>query len=224
MRILIQFFLFLLPWEFRRILLNAIFHYDIDEKAYIGLSVLLAAKVTMKSGARMGHFNVVKPIDEFYMGENSSMGKKNWITGFPVSSEEKNGKGHFSHISNRQSKFVLGDESRITARHYFDCNGGIFIGRYVTVAGFESAFLTHSIDLKECRQDALPIYIGDYCFISTRCTIVKGSSLPDKSVLGACSLLNKRYETSGLYAGVNAKFIKTLSDYKYFERESGFVI
>ena len=58
MRILIQFFLFLLPWKVRRRLLNGIFHYDIDEKAYIGLSILLAAKVTMKSGARMGHFNV----------------------------------------------------------------------------------------------------------------------------------------------------------------------
>lgn len=52
---------------------------------------------------------------------------------------------------------------------------------------------------------------------------LKGAILPDYSVLGACSLLNKQYNTPGLYAGNPAKYIKSLENYKYFEREYGFV-
>ena len=83
--------------------------------------------------------------------------------------------------------------------------------------------MTHSIDLKNNRQDTSPIRIGNYAFVGARCTILKGAILPDYSVLGACSLLNKQYNTPGLYAGNPAKYIKSLENYKYFEREYGFV-
>mgnify|MGYP000131553782 FL=1 len=117
----------------------------------------------------------------------------------------------------------IGKNTSITSRHYFDCNGGIYIGDYCTIAGFETAFMTHSIDLKNNRQDTSPIRIGNYAFVGARCTILKGAILPDYSVLGACSLLNKQYNTPGLYAGNPAKYIKSLENYKYFEREYGFV-
>lgn len=224
MAVLIQIILFVFPWKVRRYLLTSIFSFEIASDARIGYSIILAKKVVMKSKARIGHLTFVKRIDELYMGESTSLGTKNWVTGFAVSERERNGVGHFSHIQNRQCVLHIGDNSRITARHYFDCNGGIYIGKYVTIAGFESAFMTHSIDLRMNRQDAQPIYIGDYCFVSTRCTVIKGSALPPKSVLGACSLLNKKYTDSGLYAGVNAKYIHALDGCKYFERTDGFVI
>lgn len=224
MSILIQIILFIFPWKVRRYILTSIFSFEIAPDARIGYSIILAKRVVMKSKARIGHLTFVKPIDELYMGESTSIGTKNWITGIPVSERERSGVGHFSHIKNRQCVLHVGDHSRITARHYFDCNGGIYIGKFVTIAGFESAIMTHSIDLRLNRQDAQPIYIGDYCFVSTRCTILKGSVLPSKSVLGACSLLNKKYTESGLYAGVYAKYIHALEDCQYFERKDGFVI
>lgn len=59
----------------------------------------------------------------------------------------------------------------------------------MTMAGCNSQFLTHSIDIYFNRQGSKPIIIGNYCFISTRVTILGGSSLPDKSVLAAGAVL-----------------------------------
>lgn len=220
----IQFFLFFFPWRIRKYLLKKFCHFELSDNVKIGFSIILARKVILKDNARIGHLNFVKSIDCLQLNENSKIGSRNWITGFSVKDKTVIKKSHFSHIEDRQCVLILGKQSSVTSRHYFDCNGGIYIGNYCTIAGFETAFLTHSIDLKNNRQDALPIIIGDYTFVGTRCTILKGSKLPSYSVLGACSLLNKQYENSyGLYAGIPARYIKSLEGYQYFSRKQGFV-
>jgi hypothetical protein len=55
---------------------------------------------------------------------------------------------------------------------------------------------SHSIDLHECRQSSKPFAIGEYCFVGTGCVILAGSELPDYSVLGASSLLNRSIRIS----------------------------
>ena len=91
--------------------------------------------------------------------------------------------------------------------------------------GYQSQFLTHSIDIAASRQRAQPIRIGRYCFVGTRCVVLGGAVLPDSSVLGAASLLNKPHEESFvLYAGAPAQRIKNLpQDSAYFHRQRGFV-
>ena len=71
----------------------------------------------------------------------------------------------------------------------------------------------------------MPIRIGDYCFVGTNSVILGGSNLPDYSVLGAKSLLNKKCEVPySLYAGVPALTIKDLDkNAKYFQRIDGFI-
>jgi acetyltransferase-like isoleucine patch superfamily enzyme len=80
--------------------------------------------------------------------------------------------------------------------------------------------------LRESQQGARPIKIGDYCFMGTACVILGGAELPNFSVLGACSLLNKALtQTYTLYGGTPARPIRSLpTDYKYFCREIGFVL
>lgn len=106
-----------------------------------------------------------------------------------------------------------------------DCTNQIIIGDYVTIAGYYSQFLTHSIDVYEGRQDSHPIFIEDYCFVGTGVKILGGSKLPAYSVLGAGAVLNKQYEQKWtVYGGVPAKVIKKLpATSKYFTREKGFV-
>ena len=68
--------------------------------------------------------------------------------------------------------------------------------------------------------------IGEYCFVGTNCVLLGGSALPDRSVLGAKSLLNKAHTEAGtLYGGVPAKAISALpvGEMAYFRREAGFV-
>lgn len=220
----IQLFLFIFPWKIRCFFLVKMLKFEIAEGARIGFSILLARHVILKKHSSIGHLNFCKAIDLLELGEYSKIGTKNYITGFSVYDKTVLRNNHFFHVTNRQCVLKVGNHTGITSRHYFDCNGGIFIGNFCQIAGFESAFLTHSIDLKNNRQDADSIIIEDYSFIGTRCTFLKKSKIPSRSVVSACSLVNKQYqEENSLYGGIPCKFIKTLDNYKFFYRTNGSV-
>lgn len=211
----------LLPWKVRRFILNKFYHYEIHPTARIGFSYIYPQHLFMKEGARIGHLNVAIHLDKMEMGRNSIISRGNWITGFPVGTDSK----HFSHNKERKSELMIGDETSITKNHHIDCTDSIHIGNFVTIAGYGSQFLTHSIDIYDGRQDCHSIVIGDYSFVGTRVTILGGSQLPGYSVLGAGAVLNKKYtEAYKLYAGVPAKPIKDIAATgKYFGRQKGFI-
>jgi acetyltransferase-like isoleucine patch superfamily enzyme len=211
----------LLPWRLRRIVLRAFFGYQLHEHSRIGLAWVFPRHLVMQRGATIGHFTVAKGMDVVAMAEHSSIGRLNWISAFPSGT----GSAHFAHLADRKPELVLGEHAAITHRHIIDCTARVTIGRFTTLAGFRSQVLTHSIDVAECRQDAKPVAIGEYCFVGTACTILGGAALPDHSVLGARALLNKpQHEPYWLYAGVPAVPLQALSPtMKYFTRSEGFV-
>jgi len=211
-----------LPWTLRRAVLRRFLGYQIADTARIGLSWIYPKRLILGAGARIGHLTICKDIDLIHLEESASIGNLNWITGFPSGDHG----GHFGHQTDRHPELILGRHSSITNRHLIDCTERIQIGAFTTVAGFASQLLTHSINLETSRQEALPISIGAYCFVGTNCVLLGGSSLPDYSVLGAKSLLNRACtESYFLYGGVPAKPIKTLpASYRYFQRTSGYVL
>lgn len=211
----------LLPWPLKRFMLVHFFKYKIDKSARIGFSWIYPKKLIMDSNAFIGNFNVAVHLDLLKIGKHSSIARGNWITGFPTNTDSK----HFSHQKDRKSNLIIGDHSAITKNHHIDCTNVIEIGNFVTVAGYSSQLLTHSINIELNIQDSNPITIGHYCFVGTASTILGGAALPDYSVLGANSLLNKNFSVPyRLYGGNPAKEIKELpKDYKYFTRETGFV-
>lgn len=212
---------FLLPWPIKRLVLVTFFKYEIHPTARIGLSWIYPRKLMMDPDSSIGHFNVAVHLDLISLGNDSSIARGNWITGFPSKTNSK----HFSHQINRESSLQIGKHSAITKNHHIDCTNTIQIGNFVTVAGYASQLLTHSINIELNLQDSSPIVIGDYCFVGTASTILGGATLPSYSVLGANSLLNKSYAIPyRLYAGNPAKEIKELPiDFKYFNRTTGFV-
>lgn len=220
---LVQLLFLPFPWFIRKIVFRAL-GYRFEKGARIGRSLILAKSVLLDDNASIGSMNYIGEIDELRIGKNSTIGSLNWITGFSVHNKFALAQGHFQHIHDRKCCLILKEESAITSRHYIDCNGGVYIGKFSIIAGCSSQFLTHSIDLRNNRQDAAPIIIGDHVFISTRSTILKGSVMPDKSVLAACSMYSAKNDQSGLYGGVPAKFIKECEDYKFFSRTKGYVI
>lgn len=175
----------------------------------------------MEDSATIGHFNIAIHLDLIKMGTKSTIGRGNWITGFPSDS----GSRHFQHQPDRRPELHLGKETAITKNHHLDCTNMISVGDFVTIAGYHSQFLTHSIDLMESRQSSSPIYIGEYAFVGTNVVVLGGSSLPSHSVLSAKSLLNKQFtEERMLYGGVPSKPIQEIPlNAKYFKREEGFV-
>lgn len=210
-----------MPWKIKMWVLTRFYHYDIHPTARIGLSYIYPKYLEMEEGSSIGHFNVAIHLDKIVLGKNSSIGRSNWITGFPVGTESP----FFKHDIARKSELIVGKESAITKKHHIDCTNYIHIGDYVTIAGYDSQFLTHSIDIYESRQDSHPIIIGDYCFVSTKVIVLGGSILPSYSVLAAGAVLNKMYnEEWTLYAGVPAKPKRKIpKEAKYFSRYSGFV-
>jgi acyl-[acyl carrier protein]--UDP-N-acetylglucosamine O-acyltransferase len=212
---------FLLPWSWRRSFLEKQFGFQIHPTSRIGLAWILPNRLIMEEGSSIGTATVCKNIDLLHLKTQATIGRGNWITGFPLGPSP-----HFAHQTDRRPELILGEHSAITNRHLLDCTNSVTIGRFTTFAGFHSQIISHSIDLEQNRQSSQRVRVGDYCFVGTNCVLLGGSVLPDFCVLGAKSLLNKSFtDTYQLYGGVPARPIKALSrDCKYFQRTEGFVV
>jgi acyl-[acyl carrier protein]--UDP-N-acetylglucosamine O-acyltransferase len=220
-RTILKLFSFVLPWELRRLFLEKQFGFQIHSTARIGLAWIFPVRLIMEEGSSIGAATVCKNIELLHLKARATIGRGNWITGFPFGPSP-----HFSHQTDRRPELILGEHSAITNRHLIDCTNSVTIGRFTTFAGFHSQIISHSIDLEENRQSSKPVRIGEYCFVGTNCVLLGGSALPDFCVLAAKSLLNKSFtDTYQLYGGVPACALKALSrDCKYFQRTEGFVV
>jgi acetyltransferase-like isoleucine patch superfamily enzyme len=175
----------------------------------------------MSEYARIGHLVTAIHLDQISMCAFSFIERGCWVTGFPSYPASK----LFCHQIEIKLKLSIGMHSAIIKNHHLDCTSPVEIGEFTIIAGYQSQLLTHSIDIKNNRQNSNPIKIGDYCFIGTDVVILGGDVLPSYCVLGAKSLLNKAFsEEWSLYAGVPAirKSHINSSD-NYFSREVGFV-
>lgn len=208
---------FALPWGLRRRALIAALGWEIHPSARIGRSILMVRHLRMGPRARIGHFTFARNVELLELGSGASLGNKNWISGFTLGSDLA-----FAD-SNRRAVLSIGDEAAITHGHRIDCTDSVTIGEFTTVAGWDTQFVTHAISVYDARQRCAPITVGRYCFVGTRCTLLKGTILPDYSVLGAGSVLaQKMNDTHKIYSGVPAQPVKQLSpDCKYLTRTKG---
>lgn len=211
-----------LPWPLRRWALQKWFGFKIHPTARIGLAWVFPGKLIMDAGCKIDHFTVAIHLDRIVMEPKAKIGRSNWITGFETNTASQ----HFKHQLDRRSELIMKESSAITKHHHIDCTSSIQIGKFTTVAGYQSQLLTHSINIFDNRQDSNPIIIGDYCFVGTNVTILGGAILSSRCVLGAKSLLNKPFLNELMLIGGNpAKEIKQLpANAGYFNRTDGFVI
>ena len=211
------------PWRLRRLILQAMCGFVIHKTAFISRYALVSSScLEMGPRSYIGPLTVCKGLALLRLGEHARIGPLNWITAFPLGTTSR----HFELDPERKSHLIVEQHAAITSRHLIDCTDEVEIGAFTTFAGFRSQILTHSIDLNQSRQRCKPVHIGHHCFVGTGCVLLGGSSLPDRSVLGAHSLLASRHETSGyFYGGVPAKPIKpTEPEAKYFSRDVGYVL
>jgi len=218
---LLKCLIIIMPWPLKRWFLVKFFKYNIHPSARIGLAWVYPAHLEMAEKSIIHHFTVIIHLDLVRIGYDSSIGRSNWVTGMSTKTESD----YFKGQTDRKAELIMGKYSHFTKGHHVDCTNSIIVGDFVTIAGYQSQFLTHSINIYKNIQDSAPIYIGDYTFVGTNVVVLGGSKLPAYSVLGAKSLLNKAYtEEWKLYAGVPAKPVSDISkDAKYFYRKDGFV-
>ena len=220
MKHILMFLSVLLPWPWRRSLLEKQFGYSIHPSSHIGLCWIFPRRLIMEENSRIGHLTVCKNIDLLHLGPHAIIGQLNWITGFPSGTSR-----HFAHQADRHPELDRGDPCRNQSRHLIDCTARVRIG-----AVRDRRRISISADHPQHRSRSGPaISRADrdwrILLCGTNCVMLGGTSLPHHSVLGAQSLLNKKWdEPYRLYGGVPAKPLKELSqEMEYFRRTQGFV-
>jgi acetyltransferase-like isoleucine patch superfamily enzyme len=181
----------------------------------------------MKEDTAIGHLTVAKNLDLVHLKAHATIGRANWITGFPLSQRQSGSDSqHFSSEIDRRPELVMGEHSAITIGIFSIARTRSQLARSPPWRDSSPSSISHTIDIKENRQTSRPISIGDYCFVGSNSVLLSGAALPNYCVLGAKSLLNKAYtQTHRLYGGVPARELSALSpDCGYFNRRRGYVI
>ncbi len=113
----------------------------------------------------------------------------------------------------------IGDNCRFVGKIGFSTEPYLIkIGNHVSITN--SNFITHDggvwvFRIANPKIDVIKkIEIGNNVFIGDNCTIMPGVVVEDNVVIGAGSIVTKKLETGWVYAGIPAKKIKKIEDYK----------
>jgi acetyltransferase-like isoleucine patch superfamily enzyme len=177
-------------------------------------------RLVLGPGSRIGHLNVCRGITLLELGPSATLGRGNVITGTPKSNAR-----HYRDHPDRNPELVLGPHAALTNGHHIDCTDSVIIGGFATVAGHGSQVWTHGFDLLESKQSAAPVRIGAYTMVGTRCVLIKGSELPDCSVLAAGAVLTTAMtDPYYMYGGTPARPLRPMPrEARYFTRVTGSV-
>lgn len=194
-------------------LLRSLGH-QIGRSAVVGPGLFIKiGRISVGEHTRIGPFNVFRGLTSVQLDDFARIGQWNWIS---ASGDlvRAGGKGSLS----------IGEHSALTARHYLDCSGGISIGRFTTVAGVRSTFITHGIDWRTAQQRTRSIHVGDYCIISSNTAVAPGTIVGDRLVTGMGATLSGQLDENGaLYLSPRAEAVKAGLTGTYFERDEGYV-
>lgn len=115
----------------------------------------------------------------------------------------------------------LGTNITIHEFTYIDAYGGVTINNHVAIShnvsilAFDHIIPPNGVQkIKDSGSITKPVIIGENVWIGCGCRVLKGSSIPNHSVLGAGSVLTKRLVKSGIYIGTPVRLIKEHSDEK----------
>lgn len=206
----------LLPGEWREKILRRLFGHEVDPSAQIGLCFVAVDHLVLERDTVIGHLTFIRGLHDLVLHQEARIGKLNWITALPLGEQE-----FFQGVEDRDPSLHVGRASVLMNRMIVDCNNKISIGEYGGFAGYRTVLMTHGVDIRENRQTAGTIEVGDRTMIATNCVILGGTKIPDRSVVGAGSVVRGSFDEPGLYSGVPAKRVADLpEDAKFFSRDS----
>lgn len=119
----------------------------------------------------------------------------------------------FAHPFNDKNYVKVGNNTFIGFACEFNCSTTITIGDNCLIAS-KTTFVDagHEFDRRELiKNQSIPveqIIIKDDVWIGTSCTILKGVTIGEGSVVAASSLVNKNIPSYEVWGGIPAKFIK----------------
>lgn len=219
-QLLIQLFIIPFPWAIRRRLLNLFFNYHISSKSKVGRSFFAAKYLSIGDGVEVGSMNFFINLDDCVIEDGGRIGSRNRVTGGVA-----HGAAASDWATRRDRSFRMGAHSALTHEHKIDCSESVTIGKFTTIAGWNSQFITHGINVRTNHQEYRSITIGDYCLIGSRALILAGAKLEDRCIVGAGAVLSKHFSAKNIViAGIPPKIIgETSKDDPYFVRKNGSV-
>lgn len=128
----------------------------------------------------------------------------------------------YPHIFLRKVGVKIGKGSRVMGSLYRIFSEEAYlisIGENCLISS-EVTILTHDGSVDVFRREfpkadrIKPVSIGDNVFIGHRAIIMPGVNIGSNVVIGTGSVVNKDIPSGTVYAGVPAKFIKSIDDYK----------
>lgn len=102
-------------------------------------------------------------------------------------------------------ELVIGDGFCVTARSSIICHEKVEIGKDVLFSWDNLVMDTDFHHVSNSRVSD-PIHIADHVWLGCRCLVLKGSFIPEGSVLAAGTTITKKLpEANAIYGGVNKK-------------------
>ncbi|NKX87506.1 acyltransferase [Nocardia coubleae] len=212
--VLAQAVLWLLPAGSAKNALLRRFGHHIGSDVRFGPALVLnCRRFAIADGVTVGAGNVFRGMNEVRLGRDVMIGSWNWVSAHPG----------YQGYSDRAGRLIVGDGTFITSRHYLDCSGTIEIGEWSAIAGQRSTLQTHELDVVTNETTVGQVRIGDRALVATGCLMLRGTSLPDRSVLAAGSTMARQKPDTvleqGLWGGSPARFIKPIQG-EWFDRTS----
>jgi acetyltransferase-like isoleucine patch superfamily enzyme len=130
-----------------------------------------------------------------------------------------------SLIVGRKGVLIVGNNVGMSSTAIV-CHDKIEIGDNVNLGGnvviYDTDFhslnpkdrLIHSVDILNARTK--PIKIGNNVFVGAHSTILKGSTIGDNTIIGACSVVTRDIPANEIWAGNPARKIRNI-DFTSFE-------
>lgn len=150
---------------------------------------------------------------KFSIGQNFKM--NNGLSGNPIGRPQK-----CTFIVDSNAQLVIGNNVGISQTAII-CHDNIKIGNNIKIGGgcciYDTDF--HSINYKD-RLDSnrdlknkknKPVEIKNKVFIGAHSTILKGVTIGENSIVGACSVVTKSIGRDEIWAGNPARFIKKIN-------------
>lgn len=191
------------------------FGHEIAPTARIGPTLVLrVARFHIGDYVTIAPFNVVRGLSNCWLDDYAILGSWNWISAHPAFQAEDPAAG----------TLFLGVRAKIGCRNYVDCSGTVTIRSFGSVGGHRCLLQTHQTDFAFNRQSVGRITVGDHAFVASCAVMLKGTQLPDRSILAANSTLTSSVpaEKPGLYAGSPAVWQHRIAG-NWFSRTDYFI-
>jgi acetyltransferase-like isoleucine patch superfamily enzyme len=186
---------------------------------HIGDGVIIGPTLVLNCGpfwigdnTYLGLGNTFKSLRHVRLGKNVHIANFNFVTA----------QSAYQQFSDCVGYLIMEEMAGMTNRHYLDCAGQIVLRRNSGIGGLRSIFQSHEIDVKNNETYAGQIILEPNAMTGTGVLVLMGARLPERSVLAAGSVLTKQRDDaikpSGLYAGAPARYVRELTDFKWWDR------